>query len=76
MALQSEGRFRRTENLPRENNFALQAFARLEWFSDDAIESFTAEIFRGALGWRHSRLPKQTHWPMQCYPLASAAITG
>jgi len=52
----------------------LQAFARLERLSDDAIESFTAEIFRGALGWWRFWSPGQTHGPMHSNPLASAAI--
>jgi hypothetical protein len=56
MALQSEGRFLRAENLARKNNLALQAFARFESFSRDAIKTLAAEIFRHAFGWRRSRL--------------------
>jgi hypothetical protein len=65
MALQSEGWFRGAQNLPRNNNLALQAFARFEWLLDDAIESPAAEIFRGAFNRRHASLPQQPHGPMQ-----------
>src|SRR5258706_14697394 len=74
MALESEERFRRAGTLPRDDNLALQAFASFEWLSRYAIESFAAEIFRGAFN-RLPFLPEQTHGPMQCYTLAFAAIT-
>ena len=51
MVLQSEERFRRAETLSRNNNLALQAFTRSESLSGDAIESFGAEIFRGAFNY-------------------------
>jgi hypothetical protein len=76
MALQSEGRFGRAESLPRKNNLTLQAFAGFEWLFGDAIESFAAEIFRHAFGWRRSRLSEQPHGPMYWKPLPSPAITG
>src|SRR2546427_9133821 len=52
MALQSEERFRGAEAFARNNNLALQAFTLFEWFLRDAIESFAAEVFGGALN-RH-----------------------
>ena len=51
MALQSEKRFRRAETLSRNNNLALQAFTGSESLFGDAIESFGAEIFRGAFNY-------------------------
>ena len=51
MVLQSEERFRRAETLSRNNNLAVQAFTRSESLSGDAIESFGAEIFRGAFNY-------------------------
>lgn len=70
VALQSEERFRRAEALPRNNDLALQAFTGAKWFLGDAIESFTAEIFRGALNRCRFLLPPQTHRPMHSKPLA------
>ena len=75
MALKPDGRFRIAEALSRNNNFALEAFARCECLFGDAIESFAAEILRGALDRWSSGLAEQTHRPVQCYPLAFAAIT-
>ena len=74
MALQSKVRFRRADTLFRNNDLALQAFASFESLLSDAIESFAAEIFRGALN-RSPFLPQQTHRPMQWYPFTFAAIT-
>ena len=65
LALQPEERFRRAESLARQNNLALQAFARLKCFSRDAIESLAAEVFRGALNRWPSGLAEQMHGPMQ-----------
>lgn len=75
VALKPDGGFRRAKTLPRDNNLALQALARFERLADDAIEAFTAEILGGALNRWSFELPEQTHWPMQCYPRAIAAIT-
>jgi hypothetical protein len=36
---------------------ALQAFASIEWFMGDAIESFAAEILCDALNWCRFSLP-------------------
>ena len=76
MTLQSEGRFRGAETLPRNDNLALQAFASVEPLSGDAVESFAAEIFGGTFNRGHSSLSIQTHWPMHWNPLAFAAVTG
>jgi hypothetical protein len=74
MAPQSDERFRGAETLPRNKNLALQALASSESLFNDAIESLTAEIFRGAFN-RLPLSPQQPHRPMQCYPLAFAAIS-
>jgi len=59
----------------RNNNLASEAFAGFEWLAGDAIEPFAAQILRDALRRWSSVLPGQTHWPMQCDPLALAAFT-
>jgi hypothetical protein len=48
MALEPDGGVRRSKTLPRDNNLALQAFARFERLAGDAIETLAAEIFGGA----------------------------
>jgi hypothetical protein len=65
LALQSEERFRRAETFPGNDDLALQALASFESLFSDAIESFAAEIFRGAFNRRHSSLPQQAQTPMQ-----------
>jgi len=74
VAMKPDGGFRKTKTLPRDNNLALQALTRFERLFRDAIETFAAEIFGGALNRRSFELPEQTHRPMQCYPRAFAAI--
>src|SRR5947207_15251070 len=59
----------------RYDNHALQAFTLFQWLLGDAIESFTAEIFRSALN-RSSGMPEQMHRQMHYNPRASAATAG
>ena len=74
MALQTEGRFRRTEIPPWNDDLALQALARFEWLFGDAIEPPAAEILGGGHNGGPSGL-EQTQRPMQRYPLVPPAVT-
>ena len=56
------------------DNLALQTHARFKRLAGDAIESFAAEIFGGALNRWSFGLAEQMHRPMHCYPRTFAAI--
>ena len=52
LALQSKRLRLSAETVQGNNNLALQAFTRFEWFFQDAKESLAAEVFGGGLNWR------------------------